>query len=299
MVSRTILLSASAFAWVMVAACGSSDDGPTGPANSGPGSPTATITAPNPASTFTVGQRISFAGSATDAEDGALSGTSLVWSSSMDGQIGSGTAFDYNGLTVGSHTITLKATDSDSKFGTETVSVTIEDVPDLPPVPPSTILIEDDIDDENGGVAAKAVTTLTYWNVTRNCVDLHGPGSTNPLPGNGLYLDMEGTYDELEPGVCSGAGRIESKETFNLQPGSYRFELVLAGNNQNFPTDTMTLTLGNVFSQTIILEESDPFSVYTYTFNVPAAASAKIAIDHEGADQQGILVDAIRLRTSN
>ena len=290
MTGRKTLLTASMAAWVLVAACGSSDGGPTNP-NTGPGSPTATITAPVTGSTYTAGQRISFAGSATDAEDGALSGAALAWSSNRDGQIGSGAAVDYNGLTVGSHTITLKATDSDSKYGTTTVSLTVEEVPDLPPVPPATIIIEDDIDDENGGVAAKNVQSLTNWNVVRECIDLHGPGSTNPLPGNGLYIDMDGS--------CSQAGRIESKTTFNLAPGSYTFELVLAGNNQLHPTDTMTVTVGSVYSNTIIMEESDPFNLYTYTFNVPAATSAKISFDHEGDDEQGILIDAIRLRTSN
>lgn len=296
MTGRKTLLTASMAAWVLVAACGSSDNGPTNP-NTGPGSPTATITAPVTGSTYTAGQRISFAGSATDAEDGALSGAALAWSSNRDGQIGSGAAVDYNGLTVGSHTITLKATDSDSKYGTTTVSLTVEDVPDLPPVPPVTILIEDDIDDENGGVAAKMVTSLSNWNITRNCIDLHGPGSTNPLPGNGLYMDLDGTY--LDHDVCIGAGRIESKTTFNLAPGSYKFEMIMAGNNQNFPTDTLMLTIGSVYSNTIIMEESDPFNLYTYDFTVTEATSAKIALDHKGGDEQGILIDAIRLRTSN
>lgn len=296
MTGRKTLLAASTVAWVLAAACGSSDGDPTGP-NTGPGSPTATITAPSTGSTYTVGQRVSFAGSATDAEDGTLSGGALVWSSNRDGGIGSGAAVDYNGLSVGSHTITLKATDSDSKSGTATVSLTIEEVPDLPPVPPVTILIEDDIDDENGGVADKMVTSLTNWNITRNCIDLHGPGSTNPLPGNGLYMDLDGTY--LDHDVCIGAGRIESKETFDLDPGTYKFEMIMAGNNQNFPTDTMTLTIGSAYSTTIVMEEPEPFSLHTYEFNVPAATSATIVLDHSGGDEQGILIDAIRLRTSN
>jgi len=166
-----------------------------------------------------------------------------------------------------------------------------DDVPDLPPVPAATIVIEDDIDDENGGVAAKNVQSLSNWNVVRECIDLHGPGSTNPLPGNGLYIDMDGS--------CAQAGRIESKATFNLDPGSYKFELVLAGNNQGHPTDTMTVTVGSAYSNTIIIAESEPFNLHTYTFNVPAATSAKIAFDHRGNDEQGILIDAIRLRTSN
>lgn len=287
---RRTLLSACVIGWALVAACGS-DGGPTGPTNSGPGSPEATITAPGSGRTYTAGQRIAFAGSATDAEDGVLPGNALVWTSSRDGQIGSGTTLDYNGLTVGTHKITLRATDSDSKFGTDTVSVTIEQIPDVPTVPSTLIILKNDIDDENGGVAEKNVTNLTDWNVTRQCIDLHGPGSTNPLPGNGLYIDMDGS--------CDQAGRIETKTTYPLAVGTYKLDLVLAGNNQNFPTDTMTVSVGTVFSQQVIMQENDPFGLYTFDFTVSTATSGKIVFDHRGGDQQGILIDAIQLRKSN
>ena len=88
-------------------------------------SPTATITAPLNNSSFVQGATVTFAGTGQDPEDGALTGGSLVWTSSINGQIGTGTGFSTTTLSVGTHTITLKATDSQAAFGTATRTITI------------------------------------------------------------------------------------------------------------------------------------------------------------------------------
>ena len=96
-------------------------------------SPTVTITAPANASTFVAGTLISFAGSATDAEDGDLSAV-LTWSSNRDGTIGSGAGFSTAALTtVGTHTITASVVDSDSAPAFDSISLTVN------PAPPSDI----------------------------------------------------------------------------------------------------------------------------------------------------------------
>ncbi len=87
--------------------------------------PTVTITSPADGSTFNKGDTITFTGSATDPEDGALTGSSLVWTSSIDGQIGTGESFTKNDLSVGTHTITLTATDSEGATGTASVTITV------------------------------------------------------------------------------------------------------------------------------------------------------------------------------
>lgn len=88
-------------------------------------SPTATITSPADGSSFAEGNPITFTGSATDPEDGTLAGGSLVWTSSIDGQIGTGESFTRNDLSVGTHTITLTATDSQGATGQDTTTLTI------------------------------------------------------------------------------------------------------------------------------------------------------------------------------
>ena len=87
--------------------------------------PTASITSPATGSSFTQGASITFSGAGTDPETGALSGASLVWTSSRDGQIGTGASFATTTLTVGTHTITLTATDPQGAAATSTLSITI------------------------------------------------------------------------------------------------------------------------------------------------------------------------------
>ena len=93
--------------------------------------PTVTITSPADGTTFTQGDQITFRGSATDPENGALC---LVWTSSIDGQIGTGESFTKSDLLVGTHTITLTATDSQGAKGTASVTITVEAKISAPPV---------------------------------------------------------------------------------------------------------------------------------------------------------------------
>jgi hypothetical protein len=87
--------------------------------------PTATITAPANNASFAQGVSVSFAGTGSDPEDGALTGASVVWTSNLNGQIGTGTSFSTTALSVGTHTITLTVTDSQNAKGTATITVII------------------------------------------------------------------------------------------------------------------------------------------------------------------------------
>jgi uncharacterized protein YjdB len=88
-------------------------------------SPTATITSPASSATFSTGQTITFAGSATDHEDGPLTGASLTWTSSLDGPIGTGTSFTRSDLSEGTHRIDLNAKDSGGANGATSVVITV------------------------------------------------------------------------------------------------------------------------------------------------------------------------------
>jgi hypothetical protein len=87
--------------------------------------PSASISSPTSGSTASFGNTVTFTGTASDAQDGTLSGASLVWTSSLDGAIGTGASFTKSNLTLGSHTITLTATDSGGLTGTASVSLTV------------------------------------------------------------------------------------------------------------------------------------------------------------------------------
>jgi subtilisin family serine protease len=96
--------------------------------------PVATITAPAPGVGFSQGAPVTFAGTGSDPEDGALSGASLTWTSSLDGAIGTGTSFTSSTLSAGAHVITLTARDSRNVTGTATRSITVGAAGNQPPV---------------------------------------------------------------------------------------------------------------------------------------------------------------------
>ncbi|PSW03729.1 metallophosphoesterase [Photobacterium lipolyticum] len=97
----------------------------TGAGNS---TPTVSITEPADNTTFPVGDPVTFASTASDSEDGDLTG-SLAWSSSRDGGIGTGGSFSISTLSQGTHTITASVTDSGGLAGTDQITVTVGDVP--------------------------------------------------------------------------------------------------------------------------------------------------------------------------
>ncbi|PKB83944.1 MAG: hypothetical protein BZY88_01145 [SAR202 cluster bacterium Io17-Chloro-G9] len=97
--------------------------------------PVVTITSPADGSTFDSGSSIDFAGTASDTEDGDLT-ASLAWSSSIDGDIGTGGSFSTT-LSDGNHTITASATDSGSATGSASVSITVG----TPPAEATTVSV--------------------------------------------------------------------------------------------------------------------------------------------------------------
>lgn len=95
--------------------------------------PSASISAPSDGASFAEGASIAFTGSATDPEEGALGGASLVWRSSLDGQLGTGTSFSRSDLTAGDHVVRLIATDSQGRSDTAAVSIVVEPPPNQSP----------------------------------------------------------------------------------------------------------------------------------------------------------------------
>jgi subtilisin family serine protease len=94
--------------------------------------PAATIALPTASATFVQGASVSFVGAGLDLEDGALAGASLIWTSSIDGQIGTGASFSKTNLSPGSHLITLTAKDAQGAIGTATRNISITGVNHAP-----------------------------------------------------------------------------------------------------------------------------------------------------------------------
>lgn len=105
---------------------GTTSNGGGGTGGTDPDTPVASINHPGDGETrLRSDGAFPFVGAATDPQDGALSGAALVWTSSLDGQIGTGATFNYN-PSLGTHVITLTATDSTSKQGTDSITITMQ-----------------------------------------------------------------------------------------------------------------------------------------------------------------------------
>ena len=97
--------------------------------------PAVAISSPTSGATVSEGTSVSLAGSASDQEDGNLSGN-VAWLSSRDGQLGTGASLQ-RVLSVGSHTITASVADSNGATAQAQRSVTVEAAPIEPATDPT------------------------------------------------------------------------------------------------------------------------------------------------------------------
>lgn len=93
-----------------------------------------------------------------------------------------------------------------------------------------TVLFEDDFDNERPGPDATAVTVLAHWTVYYGHVDVLGTSQDGTvtyqdvLPGNGCYIDLDGSSDD--------PGFLVSNQSFYLASDTmYTVTFSLAGNN--------------------------------------------------------------------
>jgi len=94
--------------------------------------PDVTIFSPEDGHAFDHDEELDFSGTATDREDGSLSGE-IIWTSSLQGQIGLGAGFSRT-LQPGTHLITASVTDSGGNTDVATIAVTVHEPDGAPTV---------------------------------------------------------------------------------------------------------------------------------------------------------------------
>ncbi|MFW6089465.1 MAG: Ig-like domain-containing protein [Gemmatimonadota bacterium] len=201
-----------------IAACGGEED--CSVTDSCPNqAPSVTITAPADGATVDEFQSITFQGSASDAEDGSLTGSSLVWTSSIDGSIGTGTSFTRNDLTPGTHDITLTATDGDGRTGSESVALTVTDLPNEAPTA--------EITDPADGASASAGDPVTFDGTATDTEE-------GTLTGAALVWtsDLDGTL-----------GTGTSVTTSSLSGGTHEIVLTATDSQGAFGADTIAFSI--------------------------------------------------------
>jgi chitinase len=107
-------------------ASGGSDQGGAGQGGFDPAQdPVAQINHPGDMECRHPGMPFPCSGTATDPQDGALTGASLVWTSDVEGAIGTGESVMFTPTVEGDQIITLTGTDSDDNMGADQVTLVI------------------------------------------------------------------------------------------------------------------------------------------------------------------------------
>ncbi len=192
--------------------------------------PTALITAPASSSDFDEGEQITFTGTGTDPEDGALAGNELVWSSSLDGQIGTGSPLVVQSLSTGNHIITLTVTDSDGDDNTATIAIKVGNFP-----PTAHITAPTDGNSYNSGVN----------------VVFQGTGTdTEDGPLSGASLVWRSSLDNQ---IGTGA----TLAVDDLSSGTHVITLTATDSGGDTGTDSIVVTINNQLPTAVITSPSN------------------------------------------
>ena len=162
--------------------------------------PSILITSPADGSTFDSEAAIFFEGSADDTEDGDLT-ASLVWTSSIDGSIGTGGSFSTT-LSDGNHTVTASVTDSGGKTASVSVGITVG----TPPEEPTAVIVDSVTYATEGGRNNEKHLLITVALVD----DLAGS-----VGGASISIDL--FRDESPAGSGSGTTGAGGTVTFTLK----------------------------------------------------------------------------------
>ena len=130
-------------------------------------------------------------------------------------------------------------------------------------------------------------TLLDNWTVSDGTIDVVGPGFFDFYPGNGNYVDLDGS--------SSNAGKITTNALFNLLAGTYTLNFQLGGSTRG-DSNTVTVALGSIYSEVFTLASNAGLQNISRTITLGAAAgSGALSFDHAGGDNLGLLLDDVTL----
>ena len=153
-------------------------------------------------------------------------------------------------------------------------------------------IFEDNFNGENGGNGQLNYSNFSKWDVLGGgSVDLiprttGGVVEFDFLPGDGLYVDLDGSTNN--PGLLS------TKMTFG--PGSYEVTFSLAGSQlTNSTTETVTVAFGGN-SEVFTLPSAQGLTSYTRLFTITTPST--LSFQNGGNDNIGALLDNVSVSVS-
>lgn len=118
--------------------------------------------------------------------------------------------------------------------------------------------------------------------------DLIGTGYFDFYPGNGNYVDLDGSSGW---GNTPFAGVLVSKTAFGA--GTYTLSFDLGGNARGAPAQTTQVYLGTTLVASLTLASGAPLTLYSYTVST---SGGPLAFEELGpSDQQGNILDNVTM----
>jgi hypothetical protein len=131
-------------------------------------------------------------------------------------------------------------------------------------------------------------TAFTNWNITAGTVDLIGaPSFFNFYPGNGNYVDLDGSTPNQNP-----AGQMTTKAIFGA--GTYTLAFNLGGSTQG-DINTVRVAFGD-FSQDITLASDAGLTTQNFVFTT---TGGQLSFTNLGqSDNTGLILDNVQLSSA-
>ena len=140
----------------------------------------------------------------------------------------------------------------------------------------------DEFDSENGGVGVLDYTMFNNFNVTQGSVDLIGNDLFVIYPGNGLYVDLNGSSGQ--------SGKMESMQ--DIAPGAYILRFLIGNNPDVGQVNSMTVSLGT-YSETFLRDGNMDLELISRAVFVDSQSKLRFETPFSDNDNGGVIIDAI------
>lgn len=147
----------------------------------------------------------------------------------------------------------------------------------------AAVIFSDNFDQEAPG--GLNFTTFDKWDVTDGTVDvIPVGGSFNYYPGNGSYVDLDGSTGD--------AGVLTTKQAFN--PGTYLLKFVLGGSTVQNNLNDVLVSFGSL-NEIFTVASDDPLKQFTRA--VTLGSASKLSFSNAGGDNIGAILDSASVET--
>ncbi|MCZ8235368.1 MAG: DUF642 domain-containing protein [Inhella sp.] len=145
----------------------------------------------------------------------------------------------------------------------------------------AAVIFSDNFDSNALGLNA----TPAGWTLTSGWVDIIGTGYFDFLPGNGKYIDMDGSRSQ--------AGTLS--RNLNLVAGtSYLLTFDLAGNWRNAAKEQVNVSFGST-TGSYSLGQKVGFTNFSLSFTPTISGAYGLSFAGTGGDNMGMLLDNVKV----